>query len=254
LVDKEPALTKGEHATFLTYAAFLSRNKLRIAAGLSLVVGLLLVIALVQSLRRRKEARAFEAHLTAQTAKEHRSVAGKYPGTFYGSVSLVEAGNLLFEKEKYGEARKLYQQYLRSHPTSRFRAWVYNLVGATFEAEEKYDDAIEYYRRAEGCPLGKPGESKERPLKRQAQLNLGRCWELKGDLESERDPQRALEHYDTARTYYRQLSTSSSPSPGSPRTVSPWERQAQSRMKFLQDKEMEARKRELEKRVDKDKG
>lgn len=234
MAEKEHALPEGEEVKFLKYATFFSRNKWRIIAGVSLVLGMLLVIGLVQSLRKRKQTRAFEAHLKAETAEDYKRVSKDFPGTLYGSFSLIEAGNLLFEKEKYAEARKVYLQFLRSYPKSRFRPWAYNLVGATFEAEKKYDEAIKRYRRAEASPW----------LKLQAKLNIGRCYEFKGDVESEKDPQVALEHYDKALTYYRQLSETGSSSPRSQQTFSPWRRQAQSRMTFLQEKQRKARQRE----------
>ncbi len=244
MAEQQKALREGEKAKFLKYAAFFSKNKWRIAAGLGLVVGVLLVIGLVQSLRKRNRARAFEAHMEAKTAEDHKRVGENFAGTFYGSFSLIEAGNLLFEEEKYAEAKRLYLKFLRSYPKSRFRPWVYNLAGATFEAEEDYDEAIQYYRKAEATPW----------LKLREKLNIGRCYELKGDLESERHPSLALEHYDVARTYYRQLTETGSSSPRSMQPASPWQRQAQSRMMFLLDKEKKAKEEESEKKVDKGRG
>lgn len=245
MTDKQDTFPKGEKAKFLSYVAFLSRNKWRFAAGLSLAVGILLVVGLMQSLREKKEARAFEAYEKAVSPKEHRSVGEGFPGTFYGSVSLIKAGNLLFEGEKFSDARKLYVKYLRSHPDSPFRAWVYNLVGATFEAEKNYDEAISYYSRAQDSSS----------VERQAKLNRGRCWELKGDLESQENPQVALDYYDAARTLYRELTEVGSAAASSSRPpITPWQRQAQSRMKLLRDKETQARRRQQEKKVDKDNG
>jgi len=234
LVEKEHALPEGQDVKFLRYTTFLSKNKWRIVAGVCLVLGVLLVIGLVQSLRKRKETRAFEAYLKAETAEDYKRVSKDSHGTLYGSFSLIEAGNLLYEKEKYAEARKLYLQFLRSYAKSPFRSWAYNLVGATFEAEKKYDEAIKRYRTAEAS----------RWLKLQAKLNIGRCYEFKGDLESEKDAKLALEHYDKALTYYRQLSETGSSTPRSEQTFSPWRRQAQSRMIFLQEKQRKAKERE----------
>jgi tetratricopeptide (TPR) repeat protein len=243
LADKQDTSPKGEQVKFFDYVAFLSRNKWRFAAGLSLAVGIFLVVGLMQSLREKKEARAFEAYEKADSAKEHRNVGEGFPGTFYGSASLIKAGNLLFEGEKFGEARKLYVNYLRSYPDSPFRAWVYNLVGATFEAEKNYDEAISYYSRAQDSSS----------VELQAKLNRGRCWELKGDLESQENLQVALDCYDAARTLYRELTEAGSATAGSPRpAITPWQRQAQSRMKFLRDKETQTRRRQQEKKVDKD--
>lgn len=241
MAEKQHALPEGREVRFLTYATFLSRNKWRLAAGACLAVGLLLVIGLVQTLRKRKETKAFEAHLKAETAQEYRSVGEDFPGTFYGSVSLIEAGNSLFEEEKFAEARKLYRKYLSAYPKSRFRPWVHNLLGATFEAEKKYDEAIQRYRRAEASPW----------LKQQAKLNIGRCYEFKGDSESEKAPDIALEHYERAQTYYGQLRQTGSSSPESIRAIGPWQREAESRMSFLREKEKKARERQSEKKVDK---
>jgi len=238
LAEGQHALPEGQEEKFLKYAAFLSRNKWRIVAGVSLVVAVLLVIALVQSLRKRKEARAFQAHREAKTAKDHQRVGENFAGTSYGSFSLIEAGNLLFRKERYAEARKLYMKFLRSYPESRFRPWVYNLVGATFEAEQKYDQAIHHYGKAQDFSS----------VELQAKLNRGRCWELKGDLQSEKNPKLALDHYDKARTFYQQLTGTGSSPRVSPQMPSPWGAQAQSRMRSLGEKETKAR--ESEKKVD----
>lgn len=241
MAEKNRVLHEIEEPKYLRYAAFLSRNKWRVVAGVSLVVGVLLVVALVQSLRKSKHARAFEAHLKAQTPEQYERVGRDFPGTFYGSFSLIEAGNLYFEKQRFAEARRVYQSFLRSYPESRFRASVYNLLGATFEAEKKYDDAMEYYRRAQAFPS----------VELQAKLNRGRCWELKGDEESKRNPQLALDHYDKAGTFYRQLTEASSSPPGAQQAAGPWRREAQSRMTFLREKEREARRATTEKKVDK---
>ncbi len=243
MAEKQDAPAKGEELKLLSYVSFLSRNKWRIVGVLSLIVAILLVVGLMQSLRRRRETGAFEAYSRAVTVKQHRTVNDSFSGTFFGSVSLIRAGNLLFEAEKFSEARKLFLRYLRSHPQSQFRPWVYNLVGATFEAERKYDEAIAYYSRAQGSPS----------LELQAKLNRGRCWELKGDLESGENPELALDYYEAARTIYRELTEpSSSTPPSSPPPATPWQRQAQSRMRFLQEKESDARQRQAEKTVDKD--
>jgi len=244
LVEKNKSLPEAEEPKFLRYVNFFSRHKWRIVACVSLVVAVLVVIGFVQLLRRRSEARAFEAYHKAESAEQHRSVSENFSGTFYGSVSLIEAGNLLFEKEKFAEARKLYMRFLGSYRESRLRPWVYNRVGAAFEAERKYDQAIEYYRKAEATPW----------LRFQAKLNIGRCYEFKGDVESEKNPQAALENYDMARTYYRQLTEGASASPGQGPGLSPWQQQAQSRMAFLRDKERKARETPSEKKVDKGQG
>jgi tetratricopeptide (TPR) repeat protein len=231
-----PEETK-EHQLF-KYVTFLSRNKWRIAAGTCLVLAVVLVIGIIQVSRARSEANAFAAYLSADTAKEYRDVSREYPGAFYGAVSLIEAGNLLYKDGKYLDARRAYLRFLEREPESRLKGWVLNLVGATFEAERKYDEAIEYYRKAEASPW----------VKLQAKLNAGRCHELKGD--SEETPQRALEQYELARTYYRQLAETSSTA-GERAAAVAWQRQAQERMDFLRQKEQEARKKQPEKKVDK---
>ena len=245
LADKQHTPSNSEEVKLFDYAAFLSRNKWRFVAGLSLAVGILLIIGLMQSLKEKKELRAYEAYEKADSPNEDRNVSERFPGTFYGSISLIKAGNLFFEAEKFAEARKLYEDYLRSYSDSPFRAWVYNLVGATFEAEKNYDEAIKYYSKAQDSPS----------VELQAKLNRGRCWELKGDLESQENPQLALDYYDAARTLYRELTETGAAATGSSRpSVTPWQRQAQSRMKSLQDKETRARQRQQEKKVDKGNG
>ena len=235
MANENKDVGEGAEPKSLKYASFFSRNKWPIAVAISLVVVVLIVIGLMQSSRKKKEARAFEAHLNAKTSQDHLRVAGQFPNTFYGSVSLLEAGNLLFEKGKYAEARKLYLKFLDVYTERALRAWLHNLVGATFEAEAKYDEAIQYYRRAETSPW----------LKLQAKLNIGRCFELKGD--SEEDPQLALQQYDIARTYYRQLAETTPSSPGSVPGPTPWRHQAQARIDLLTEKERTARETALKK-------
>jgi tetratricopeptide (TPR) repeat protein len=239
LADKERAVHEIEEHGFYKYAAFLSRNKWRLSAAVCLVVAVLIVIGAMQSSRKKNEARAFEAHLRADTPKEHRAIHREFPRTFYGCISLIEAGNLLYKEGKFSEARTAYLQFLDARPKSHLRPWVRNLVGATLEAEGKYDRAIRYYKRAQASPW----------IELQARLNIGRCYELKGD--SEEDVQAALVHYDMARRYYRQLTETPGASPGSTPTITAWRRQAQERMRFLGDKEKNARERVPEKKVDK---
>ena len=231
-----PEQTK-EHDVF-KYVTFLSRNKWRIIAGVCFVLAIFVVIGIIQVSRSRNEANALEAYLNAETAKGYRQVHDEYPRSFYGAVSLLESGNLLYKEEKYSDARSAYLTFLKERPESRLRGFVWNLVGATLEAEQKYDEAVEYYRRAEASPRAKL----------QAKLNLGRCYELKGD--SEETLQQALEQYEIARTYYQQLTETSS-TPGEAASVAAWRRQAQERMDFLREKEQQAREKEFEKKVDK---
>ncbi len=239
MTDKERAQHEVEQHTLYKYVMFFSRNKWRFVAGVSLVLAVLIVMAAVQASRRKNEARAFAAHLRAETPREYRNIHSEFPRTFYGAISLIEAGNLLYKEGKYSEARKLYLQYLDARPESRLRPWVYNLVGAALEAQGEYDRAIEYYRRAEASSW----------VELQAKLNIGRCYELKGDTEE--DPQAALGQYEIARTYYRQLTETPEGSPAPAPTSTAWRQQADERMRFLREKEKAAREKQLEKNVDK---
>ncbi len=229
-----------EHKLF-KYVTFFSRHKWRIAAVVLFALAVAVVIGLLQFSRGKSEEKAFEAYFGARTAEAYRRVEEQFPGTFYGSISLIEAGNLLYEKGDFEGARKAYQRFLDGYEESPLRAWAYNLVGNSYMAEGKYDKAVEYYRRAEASPW----------LKFQAKFHLGRCYELKGDSES--DLRVALEQYGVARTYYRQLTESAEPSPGTAPRQTPWQRPAQERMTFLAEKERTAREKPSEKRVDKGK-
>jgi tetratricopeptide (TPR) repeat protein len=224
LVDKEKAPQEVKESELFRYAAFFVRHKWRIAGAAALIAAVLVVIGLVQASQKRSIERAFQARLTSETPKELQQVGKDFPRTFDGSVSLIEAGNLLFKEGKFADARKLYLKFLEDYRDSRFRSWVYNLMGATFEAEAKYDEAIRYYRRAEASPW----------VRMQAKLNIGRCYEQKGDFER-------------ARTYYRQLTETAPSAPGTPPAQTSWRREAQERMNFLREKE-----RKSEKRVDKE--
>jgi tetratricopeptide (TPR) repeat protein len=238
LVEKQNVPEEPKEHDLFKYVTFLSRNKWRIVAGVCFVLAVVVVIGIIQVSRSRSEAKALDAYLNADTAKDYREVHNDYPRSFYGVLSLIEAGNLLYKDGKYSDARREYLRFLEKQPESRLRGWVWNSVGATLEAERKYDEAVEYYRRAEASPWAKL----------QAKLNLGRCHELKGD--SEETLQRAMEQYEIARTYYRQLTETPS-APGEAASVAAWRRQAQERMDFLREKEQQARLKESEKKVDK---
>jgi tetratricopeptide (TPR) repeat protein len=239
LVEKQKAPQEAVEHRSLKYLTAVARHKWRLAALAFLVVAVLLVIGIVQHSRTRNEAKAYDAHFEAETAKQYRAVHNEYPKTFHGSVSLLEAGKLLHRDGKYAEARKAFLQFLETGRAPRLRAAAYNLLGATFEAEEKYDRAIEYYRRAET----------DATAKFQAKLNIGRCYELKGD--SEEDPEKALEHYELARTYYRQLAKETPASPTASPVTTPWQGPAEERTTFLAEKERKARERQSQKKVDK---
>ncbi len=237
MVEKRTSVEEAEESKVLRYATFFSRNKWRIVGAVCLAVAVVMVIGLVQYSHKRNEAKAFEAHLKAETPKDYQRVAEEFPGTFQGGMSLIDAGTLLFEEGKFAEARKLYLRFLEENRESPMRAWANNLVGATFEAEKKYDRAIEYYRKAEASDW----------LKFQAKFNIGRCHELKGDAEE--DPQVALEvHYAKAHTYYRQLTETTGSSPGAGPRLVPWREQAEARVSVLAEKERKARERVSEKR------
>lgn len=237
MVEKQNVPEETKAHDFFKYVTFLSRNKWRIIAGICLAVAVFVVIGIIQLSRSRSEANALEAYLNAETAQEYRRVHDEYPRSFYGAVSLIEAGNLLYKEENYSDARSAYLTFLKEQPESRLRGSVWNLVGAALEAEQKYDEAVEYYRRAEASPWAKF----------QAKLNLGRCHELKGD--SEKTLQQAMEQYEIARTYYRQLTETPS-TPGEGASVTAWRRQGEERMEFLRQKEQQAREKESEKKVD----
>lgn len=219
-MEKEKVPQEVKEPQLFKYAAFFVRHKWRVAAAGGLILAVVVVIGLVQASQKRGVERAFQGRMMADTPKELEQVAKDFPRTFDGSISLIEAGNLLFKEGKSSDARKLYLKYLEGHRESRVRSSVYNLVGATFEAEGKYDEAIRYYRRAEANPF----------VRMQAKLNIGRCYEQKGDFER-------------ARTYYGQLTETAPSAPGTPPAQTSWQRQAQERMNFLREKERTAGKK-----------
>jgi tetratricopeptide (TPR) repeat protein len=233
LAAKDKVVEQVEEAKLFRYAAFFSRNKWRIVAGVSLVLGVLIVVGLVQFLGKRKVEKAYEAYAKAMTAEEYRAVEARFPGTFYGARSLIEAGRSLLKDGKFAEARKLFLKLLSDYEESRFRAWANILVGATFEGEEKYDKAISYYRKAEAS----------RWLRLQAKLNMGRCYEFKGD--SQKEAEDRLNSYELAKSYYRQLTETGSSSTGSRRPPTAWQREARTRMTFLSEKETRMREEKI---------
>ena len=85
------------------------------------------------------------------------------PGELHEQItSLSEQGNLLAEKESFGEARTIWQQAwdLLPEPREEWEAatWLLTSIGDAYFLEGKYADALDPLQRAVFCPggLGNP--------------------------------------------------------------------------------------------------
>ena len=199
--------SKGEQ-----YASWFLRKWYWFVTPVVLVVVIFLVLGIRESYSRNLEDKAYERLRKAETASELMEVHNKYSQTNAGMSALQQAADQLYEEGKYSESRKLYQQYISKYSGNPLLPWIQNCVGFTLESEEKYDEAIAAYNnvleRHQGYIY----------LEDQLKFNIGRCHEMKGDVE-------------IAKSYYKQLI----PPEGSRQQSKPsfWAIEARSRLELI---------------------
>ena len=184
---------------------------------LGLIVAVLLVMATIDTLQKKKENRAYLRLSYAKDAEEFLLVAREYRGTFQAQVALKKAADALYQKKQFSQARKYYEQFLELYPENPISPWVANMIAATWEAEGKIDKAIEAYIAA------KDNHINSGYLEDQIIFNLGRCHEIKGN-------------FNEARTHYNQLMWTYQTSDKEV-TPSPWMQLAQMRLALVRSKE-----------------
>ena len=130
-----------------------------------------------QTHRNDLEIQATAAMIKAKTPEELAKVADQFPGTDSGTLSLIGAGNLSFDKKNYDAAVTYYKQVLSetsANPTLASSARV-GLASAQ-EAANKLDDAINTY-------LVEAHLGKTSPYAPYAYSSAARLYEQKGDKE-----------------------------------------------------------------------
>jgi len=176
------------------YASWALRRWYWFAAPFALIIVIFLVLGIRQARLRSIETKAYLALIEAEKPEQFTEIHNKYPKTVAGERALQRAADQLYEEGNFSASREHYQLYLQKYPEGLLAPWIQNGIGFTFEAEEKYNDAIAAYEEVLEYEYGKY-------LKDQIKLNIGRCYEMKNDLE-------------IAKSFYNQLISSPAGQPG----------------------------------------
>lgn len=160
---------------------WLEANKNRLIGGAVAAVVVAGIVYLLAEQHARREVAAGEALTSlmvnpmlatnnAQLASSLEQMAVTYAGTAAAQRAQLEAGTTLFEAGSFADAQAQFQKLLDGHPTGPFAATAELGVAASFEAENKLDQAAATYQRVTAMFSGTPYAI-------QAEFGLGRIAE-----------------------------------------------------------------------------
>ena len=148
-----------------------------IVALLILLVGGFFYYYYQQSHRIELEQQATEAVLKAKTPEELAKVSADFPGTNNGTIALLSAANMSFEKKDYDSAITYYKQAMDNSDVSLAGSARMGLA-STQEAAGKLDDAIATF-------LTEAHLGKSSPYAPYAYSSAARLYGQKGDKDNE---------------------------------------------------------------------
>ncbi len=153
--------------------------------GQKIMTGLLVLIALGGGafFWQRHAARQAEAAATrlatAQDAGALELLAQEYAGKEIGAQALLRQAEVLFRNTQYGEALRVYDQFLQQYPRHPFAPTALLGQATVLEAQGNYAAAKDQYLRL----AGEHGNNYARTA---ARLGAARCAELLGQLREAR--------------------------------------------------------------------
>ena len=143
--------------SFYNFLAWLEVNKRKVMIWTAAVLVVVLVAIGVISYQTQKERRASEAlsnvrapsaNATASTtvaAEGYLRVAKEHAGTQAGARALLLGATAKFQDGAYADAQKLYEQFIRDYPESRWLAQAYFGLASAFDAQGKTPDATRQF-------------------------------------------------------------------------------------------------------------
>ncbi len=89
-----------------------------------------------------------EAKYLAATEK-FQTVVNEYGGSAYGNIANFYLGNSHFQLKRYEKAREAYQAFIDNSGSdfSQFNFLAYHNIAQSYDAEKKFDQAIETYKK-----------------------------------------------------------------------------------------------------------
>jgi len=172
---------------------FLTRHSKPVAAGVIIVLAIILAVFLYQRWERKKEGNAYQMFTLAVetyqaastpyregTPQQYRSVLERFdevitklPGTSAGKLSILFKGNLHLRLGEFEEAIRAYETFLKKAGKEKlYRIFALEGLGYSYEGKKDYEKALSAYQK-----IGEMGETFESA---NAYLGMGRCYEKLG--------------------------------------------------------------------------
>jgi predicted negative regulator of RcsB-dependent stress response len=156
-----------------------------ILAALVVVVGGFGYYYFLQNQREELEVSARAALVQAKTSEELVKVADQFPGADQGTLALLSAASLSFDKKDYAAAIKDYKRVLFGSKTDEILAESARLgFASSLEAANKVDD--ETSKDATDVYLREGDLGKSSPYAPYAYFSAARLYEEKNDKDNER--------------------------------------------------------------------
>jgi tetratricopeptide (TPR) repeat protein len=148
-----------------------------IVVPIVIIVLVFVILGVAESHSKSVSNEASQAVVKAESVDDFLKIHEKYPDTTSGMVALKQAADDLYGDEEFSRSRELYLKFIDAYPQHPLNAWIQNQIGFTYEAEGEYDKALEAYDDVfdyENYIF----------LEKQVEFNRGRCYEMKGEIET----------------------------------------------------------------------
>jgi len=145
--------------SFYHFLGWLEVNKRKVMIWAVAILGVVIVAIAVVTYQKQKEQRASEALSNVHTpaasmaapapgvADAYLKVAKEHAGTHAASRALLLAAATKFQEGNYADAQKLYEQFTRDYPESRWLPNAYFGVASTLDAQGKTADATKQFEQ-----------------------------------------------------------------------------------------------------------
>ncbi len=160
-------------------ASFFERHRLPLIILAVAAVGAAVVFGVSSYRVSNRMTAAAQSLSEAKNREDLEAVYRNYPETPSASLALIQAGAFAFSAGDYTAARDAYLLFREKYPEHTLADFAQMGIAASLEAEERWNEAIEAYRRV----IAQYPDSARVP---EAAFNQGRCWKNAGRLEEAR--------------------------------------------------------------------
>jgi TolA-binding protein len=145
--------------SFYNFVAWLEVNKRKVMIWTAAALAGVIVVVAVISYQAQKERRASEALSnvrapstaaatpTAGSADAYLKVARDHAGTQAAGRALLLAASTRFQEGAYADAQKLYEEFTRDYPESRWLPQAYFGIASSLDAQGKAPEALKQFEQ-----------------------------------------------------------------------------------------------------------